>query len=178
MPDPTCGTSGTSVTARCSTMTGRSATSTARRRRPEHCGRPALPRDRARCRAACSRRSNSAASQSPSSTRRACTDSAEPKTRRPGPAAADERRHRSCLDLVTRSKHGLTADSRLADLTFKKKDGFTRAPQRIGDSAPTRTGRITASSPTAWMPAAGLCADADARAAGYPAVRADAGQHR
>ncbi len=29
------------------------------------------------------------------------------------------------LDLVARSKHGLTADSRLADLTFKKKDAFT-----------------------------------------------------
>ncbi len=39
------------------------------------------------------------------------------------------------LDLITRSKHGLTADSRLADLTFKKKDTFTSGTASIAVSA-------------------------------------------
>ena len=38
------------------------------------------------------------------------------------------------LDLVARSKHGLTADARLADLTFTKKDGFTSGTAAISVS--------------------------------------------
>ena len=83
------------------------------------------------------------------------------------------------LDLVTRSKHGLTADSRLADLTFKKKDslhlrhrcrfGGQRQPGRAGlQRAHLRPG----------CGAAGVRTDAHARAAGHPAVRRNAGQHR
>ena len=44
------------------------------------------------------------------------------------------------LDLVARSKHGLTADAWLADLTFTKKEGFTSGTTAISVSNPNPDG--------------------------------------
>ena len=56
------------------------------------------------------------------------------------------------LDLVARSKHGLTGDSRLADLTFTKKDAFTSGTATVAVSSANPDGAgLQRAAPTASM---------------------------